>query len=167
MSDYPSYPPPPPPEGYGGYGQPARAEPPASISTSFNIILGVLALSALSTVLSFVYLDELVEAANVDTAGIDLDAARSSAMIGAVIGFLVFGALWVLFGVFLRKGANWARIVLSILVALGLVFGLLGLSREQPVVFLLLSLAQLALYAALMYFMWRPESTAYLKGRQA
>lgn len=162
MSDYSSYPPPPPPDNYSGYGTPLTQEPPPSIKTSFNIILAVLALSVLSTILSFVFLDDLVEAANVSIA--DEDAARAGAMIGAVIGFLVFGGLWLLLGVFLRKGRNWARIVLTVLAGLGLALGVVGLLGEQPTIFLVLSLAQMGLYVALLYFMWRPDSTAYLKG---
>ncbi len=165
MSDYANYPPPPPPDNYSGYGQPMTQEPPPSIKTSFNIILAVLALSVLSTVLSFVFLDDLVEAANVSLA--DEDAARTGAMIGAVIGFLIFGGLWLLLGLFLRKGRNWARIVLTVLVAVGLVLGVVGLLGEQPVIFLILSLVQMALYVALLYFMWRPDSTAYLQGSHA
>lgn len=133
MSDYPSYPPPPLPDGYGGYGQPVTQEPPPSIKTAFNIILAVLAVSAIATVLSFVFLDELVEASGFDSGDVDEDAARTGAMIGAVVGFLIFGALWVLLGVFMRKGANWARIVLSVLAAISLVFGLLGVFGEQPI----------------------------------
>jgi len=167
MSDYPSYPAPPPPDGYAAYGQPLSTEPPPSIKTSFNIILAVLALSALSTALSFVFLDDIIEAAGINPGDADADAARAGAMIGSVVGFLVFGGLWVLLGVFLRKGANWARIVLTVLAALGLVFGVIGLLGEQPVLFLMLSLAQMALDVALLYFMWRPDSSAYLQGRRA
>jgi len=167
MSDYPSYPPPPPPDGPGGYGQPIRTEPPPSINTSMNIIWAALALQVISTILSFVFLDDLLEAAGINPGDADVDAARTGALIGAVVGFVIFGGLWVLFGVFMRKGANWARIVLTVLAALGLIFGVVGVLGEQPVIFLILGLVQMALYVALLYFMWRPESSAYLTGQRA
>lgn len=164
MSDYPSYPPPPPPDGPGGYGQPIRTEPPPSINTSMNIIWAALALQVISTILSFAYLDELLEASNAAPA--DEETARTIAIVSVVI-FLIFAGLWVLLGMLLRKGRNWARIVLTVLAALGLLLGVVGLLGEQPIIFLILGLAQMALYGALLYFMWRPESSAYLTGQRA
>ncbi|MBA2551382.1 MAG: hypothetical protein H0V13_10100, partial [Nocardioidaceae bacterium] len=109
-------------------------------------------------------LDELVEgSAGSDLSGAELDAARTGGIVGAVIGFLIFGVLWVVLAVFLRKGANWARIVLTVLAVLGLALGVLGLlTGSQPATLLILGLVTMALYVALLVFMWRKESTAYL-----
>lgn len=57
--------------------------------------------------------------------------------------------------------------MLTVLAALGLLLGVVGLLGEQPIIFLILGLAQMALYVALLYFMWRPESSAYLTGQRA
>lgn len=85
--------------------------------------------------------------------------------LGAGVGFLVFGALWVVLAVFLRKGANWARIVLTVLAGLGMLFGAYGLGTSgQPAIFVVVAIVQFLLYAALLFFLWRRESTAYLTG---
>ncbi|MDQ3479772.1 MAG: hypothetical protein M3423_00285, partial [Actinomycetota bacterium] len=65
------------------------------------------------------------------------------------------------------KGRNWARIVLTVLTAFGLLLGVVGVLGEQPVIFLISGLVQMALYVALLYFMWRPDSSAYLTGQRA
>lgn len=158
MTEYP--PAPPPPE---RHGQPTTTEPPPAIKTSVTIIWAAIALSVVSTILSFIYLDDLVEASGGNLEGADLDAARTGGMIGAAIALLFFGVLWVVLAIFLRKGANWARIVLTVLAVLGIAFVLFSLlAGGQPVIFLIINLVTLALYAALLYFMWQPESTAYL-----
>jgi len=122
----------------------------------------VVALSVITTILTFFYLDDIVEAAGVELNSPEADDARTGGIIGAIIGFLIFGALWILLGIFLRKGANWARIVLTVLAALGLAIGLFGLLGEQPAVFLVISIVQMALYVALLVFMWRRESSDYI-----
>ena len=166
MSDQPLTPAPPPSE---WQGQPAATEPPPSIKTAVNIVWAVVAVSVLSTILTFLYLDDLVEAAGgANLTATKENAARTGAIVGAIIGFLLFGALWVLLAIFLRKGANWARIVLTVFAVLGLAFGIFGLfAGDQPAILLILSLVQLALYAALLYFMWRKESSEYLTAAKA
>jgi hypothetical protein len=148
---------------------PASTEPPSAVTTSVNIVWALVALAVVSTILSFVYLDELVETgAGTGLSDAQQDAARAGGIIGAVIGFLIFGALWVALGIFLRKGANWARIVLTVLTVIGLVVGVFGLlAQDQPVLLLIVNLVTLALYGALLYFLWQKESTAYLTAANA
>jgi hypothetical protein len=70
-------------------------------------------------------------------------------------------------GVFLRKGANWARIVLTVLTVIILGFSVLGLAvGEQPAVFLVIGIVQMALYAGLLFFMWRRDSSDYIAARK-
>jgi uncharacterized membrane protein len=165
MSDYPSMPAPPPSE---WQGQPAAIEPPQEIKTAVNIVWAIVAVSVLATILTFLYLDDFVEAAGADLTSAEQDAARSGAIVGAIIGFLVFGALWVVLGIFLRKGANWARIVLTVLAGLGILFGIIPLlAGNQPAVLMIVSIVQLVLLVALLYFMWRKESTAYITARKS
>lgn len=164
MSTYPPLPPSSPPH----WVAPPRPEPPQAIKTALMILAAQVALSALSTVLMYVYLDDILAAA----AGPDLpsawqDFARTMAFVGVVVGFLVFGALWVVLGIFVRKGANWARIVLTVLAGLGILSGTVGLatSGDQPALLVVVSVVQLALYVALLFFLWRPESSGYLTTR--
>lgn len=91
---------------------------------------------------------------------IDRDAARAGAIVGIVIFALIGVAIAALFAYFIRKGANWARIVYSVLAALSLLFGLFGIGN-QPVLLLLISLVGYALTIAILYLLYRPESNAY------
>jgi hypothetical protein len=54
-----------------------------------------------------------------------------------------------------------------VLAVLALVFGVIGLLGEQPAIFLVLGILQMALYVALLVFMWRKESSAYIAARKA
>jgi hypothetical protein len=159
MSDQPPSYAPPPPEGYGAAG-PSRGDKPASVNTAVNLIWANIALSVLSTVLTFVYLDSIVEQAS--GGAVTEDAARSAAIVGAFIGLLIGAGLYLLLGIFIGKGRNWARIVYTILGALGIIFGLIGLvSGGTPVLMLVLSLVSVALTAAAIFLLWKPESSAW------
>lgn len=165
MSNYADYPPPPPSE---GYGQAATVDPPPAIKTSVSIVWAVVALSIVGTILTVLFLDDIIKsAAGANLTSSEEDAARTGAVVGAVVGFVIFGGLWILLGVFLRKGAGWARIVLTVLAALGLLFSLVSLAGGQPALFLVLSLLQMGLYGALLFFMWKRESSDYIAAQKA
>ncbi len=165
MSDYGAYPPPPPSEGYGQAATPA--EPPPAIKTSVNIVWAVVALVVLGTILTLLSLDDIVDSVGTDLTSDERDAARTGAIVGAIVALVIFGGLWTVLAIFLRRGANWARIVLTVLAALGLVLGLLTLGGNLPAVLLVIRLVQMALYVALIVFMWRPESSQYIAGQRA
>jgi lysylphosphatidylglycerol synthetase-like protein (DUF2156 family) len=165
MSDYGAYPPPPPSEGYGQAVTPA--EPPPAIKTSVNIVWAVVALVVLGTILTLLSLDDIVDSVGTDLTSDERDAARTGAIVGAIVALVIFGGLWTVLAIFLRRGANWARIVLTVLAALGLVLGLLTLGGNLPAVLLVIRLVQMALYVALIVFMWRPESSQYIAGQRA
>lgn len=165
MSDYSSMSAPPPPEGYGAS---TRGEKPASIKTAINIIWASVALSVLSTILTFVFLDQLIDRALEANGGAGAatgDAARSGAIIGAVVGLVIGVGLYVLLAIFLGKGKNWARIVLTVLAGIGLVFGLISLTGGQPILLLIVQIISLALSAALIYFLWQKDSSRWLTGK--
>jgi uncharacterized protein YacL len=127
----------------------------------------IVALSVLNAALSFVYLDELVDAAT-QGQNVNQSTATTGVIVGAVFSVLVFGGLWVLLAVFLRRAANWARIVLTVFAALGVVFGAIGLfASDEPLFVTATNLVTVVLQAALLYFMWRPDSSAYLQARPA
>jgi O-antigen/teichoic acid export membrane protein len=143
---------------------------PASIQVAFGLVCAFVALSLLSLVLSFVYLDDLVSA-SLAGAGPEIteESARTSAMVG--LGFtLVLTALWAFLGVLLRRGANWARIGLSALAGVGVllgVFSLIGPEARVNTPLLVVGLLSLVVQAALLYFMWRKDASGYLLTRPA
>lgn len=81
--------------------------------------------------------------------------------IGGVI-FLVLAALSLVIGVGLLKLRSWARlgtIVLSGLNALGLLYGVVGSLLRRHIPALLADLIFLALYALVLWYMFRPHVT--------
>lgn len=145
----------------------AGADPPPSVRTSVTLVWTIVALSVLNAVLTFVFIDELVATAAAGQAGLDRDTAQIGVVVGSVFGLVIFGALWVLLAVFLRRGANWARIVLTVLAAMGVLFGAVGLtSSEDPMALTVTSLVTVVLQAALLYCMWQADSSAYIKARR-
>lgn len=139
----------------------AKGPSPASVSTAVKLIWVSVAFSVLSTAVTFVYLDDLVDSAVGDSSGIDRDAARIGVIVGAVVGLIIGAAIAGLFAYFISKGANWARIVYTVFAALGVVFNLFGLTGSQPAILLLLSIVSLILNLVIVFFLFRPDSNRY------
>ncbi len=161
MTDYPQYP--TDPSSPGGGTPAARGPRPASIDMAVKLIWANVALSLVTTVITFILLDSIVDQA-LDDAGADssinADTVRSGALVGAVIGIIISVAIAALLAHFIGKGANWARIVYTVLAVLGILISVFGLGG-QPVLLLLLSLVSLVITAAAVFFLWKPESSAY------
>jgi hypothetical protein len=139
--------------------------PPSSIRTSVALVWAVVVVSLLNALLSFVLMDDLVAAARESQPVLTGEVARAGVLSG-VFSAVVFGALWLALAVFLRRGANWARIVLSIFAVLGVLLGLPALgSASKPVVFTVIGVVTLVLEVALLYFLWQRDSGGYLKPR--
>jgi hypothetical protein len=162
MTDYPQYPTDPSASGGGTPGA-VRGPRPASVDMAIKMIWANVALSLVSTVITFIMLDSIVDAA-LEDAGInttvDTDAVRTGAVVGAVIGIIISVGIAALLIHFIGKGANWARIVYTVLGVLGILASLFGLG-SQPAVLMLLSVISLAITAAAVFFLWKPESSAY------
>lgn len=156
MSSYPT-----PPE-----QPPSRpVQQPSSIRTAVMLVWAIVAVSIVNLVLSFAFIDDIVAASGTDLSESEQDAARTVALISAVVFGLVFAVLWALMGYFLGKGKNWARIVLTILAVLGVLGGLFGFVGDQPAVLLVTGIITLLLELGLLYFMWQKESSAFLQAR--
>lgn len=157
------------PTGGAPYGQPARpAEMPSSVKMAVNLIWARVALSVLSTVLTLAMLDTLVDQALEGQAGVDgvdmadVEAfARGFAIFSVVIGLVISVGLAILLLLFIKKGANWARVTFTVLTALGLLFGLFGLSQPQPAILMILNVVYMALGVAALVFLWKKESNPW------
>lgn len=141
---------------------PASSGAPPSVLTAVKLIWVNVALSVLSTIIGFILIDDIVDAATEDVANADADAARTAAIVGLVIGLIIGVAIAALLATFINKGANWARIVYTVLAALGIIFGLLGIAN-QPALLLVVSLISLVISIAVVFLLFRPESNAYFK----
>ena len=156
------------PYGQGAPGQPVRpTEMPASVATAVKLLWASIALSVLSTLLTFVLLDSIVDKALEDagmTGDVDTDLVRASAIAGGIFGLVIGVGITLLLLTFIKKGANWARITYTVLGGLGLLFGLIGLVNQPPLL-LVLSLLSLVLTAATLFFLWKKESNPWFAKR--
>jgi hypothetical protein len=144
--------------------QTPNAAPPASIRRAVALVWAVVAVSVLNVLLTLVFIDDLVTAAMASgVAGLTEEAARRSITVNGVFG-LLFAVLWVMLGVLVRRGTGWARVALTVLAVIGIVFGLMALSvGTQRTEFVAVGLVTLVLQATLVYYLWQRDSSRYLK----
>ena len=165
MTDYPQYPSGPTPPGGYAAAQPARGPRPAPVSLAVKLIWVGIALSVVSAIVTVAVLDDLVDAALDQPGAQGLPAAtiRASAVGGVVIGLVIGAGLNTLLAIFIGRGANWARITYTVLAALGIVFGLIGMASGSagPAVLTVISLVSLLIAAAVLVLLWRKESGAW------
>lgn len=162
---------------YGGTGptKTAAGAEPKEVRTSFLLWLAYLGLGLIGAVIGFLSLESVINS-TLERSGVDasslppgtLDAARAGALVGVSIGLvllaLVVGAVFQM-----RKGRNWARIVLTILgglSALSLILGFFSLGTTLSlgalgVVSVLLSVVQFVLLVAAIVFMYRGAAQPY------
>ncbi len=124
-----------------------------------------MALGIVSTLVQFLFLDSMIDE-QLAGAGVALsqDAVRTTVIVSILVGLVISVGIAVLFAVFIGKGANWARIVYTVLSALGIVFGLIGLG-SLPAIPLLLSVVGYAITVAALVMLYRPDSNAWFAGR--
>jgi hypothetical protein len=142
---------------------------PGSVATAVKLIWASMALAVVAALLTLLMLDSIIDRAIQQAAGnatIDRDTVRAAAIGGAVFGLVVGLGLTFLLLTFIRRGANWARIVYTVLGALSLLFGLFGLAAQPPL-FLVLSLVSMALTAIILFFLWKSESNPWFAKRTA
>jgi|SRR5690606_37483600 len=165
MTEYQPY----PSEGPEPVYQPGanRGPRPSAVDTALKLIWASIALGLVSALLTFLYLDDIVDSAleNAD-ASMELteSAARGAAVASVIFGLVIGVGLMVLIAVFIGKGANWARIVFTVLGVLSVLGVLMSLaSPTGPVIMLILSLIQIVLTIAAIVLLFKSESTAWFK----
>ena len=137
-----------------------RGPAPASVQNAVRLIWASVALSVLGAVLSFVMLDDLIDTVLEGTNELTRDQARVGIIGSVVVGVVIGVALAALLAVFIGRGANWARIVWTVLAVLGLVFSLPAIGNQPPIA-LVQQLVGLALTVAILVLLYRPESNRY------
>lgn len=152
--------PPPPPGAFPAYAAAPSSpvERPTSIPTTVNTAFWLYIASALLSVISGIITISLVggdhaaivrqlQNSNADLHGQNIDTLANAAVgvaIGVSVVTLIFWAVtFVLFAFLMRRGANWARIVLTVLTALSLInipngFGTAGLQVVLSIVAVIL-----------------------------
>jgi hypothetical protein len=90
----------------------------------------------------------------------ELDDAVTVATVIAIVVSLLFIGLYLLFVYKMRAGRNWARITLTVLGGLSVVFTLIGAGQSGALV-LIVGLIQAVLIVAAVYLMYRPDANQY------
>jgi hypothetical protein len=173
-SPYPGQQPPP---GFAPRGPAAPVEKPKEVETAFRLGLLAVVLTVVGIALGFVTAGPGIDAA-VATGqvppGITEQQYRQFATIGlAVVAvlLLIVIAVYLLFLFKMRAGRNWARILVTILGLLWILAGLWGLvnSGQQiaagglGIASVALSVVQLVVIAATIFFIFRPAASAYFQ----
>lgn len=144
-----------------------RGSAPASVKTAVKLIWASVALGVISTIVTFVFLDSIVDSALEGTSGVSRDSAQTGAIVGAIFGLVLSVAIAALFAYLISKGANWARIVYTVLICIGILFNFFGLFGGQPAILLILTVVSIALSIAILYFLYRPDSNSFFKAGKA
>jgi hypothetical protein len=110
-----------------------RGAPPKRVDTAFWLYIAAAALSLVSLIVSLTTTDatrtalqDQFERQGVEVDPATIDAAVAAGATASVVFGLLYLAAYVLFAFFLRRGANWARIVLLVITALSLLDVLSG-----------------------------------------
>jgi len=136
---FPSAPPPPayPADGTGAPAAPvAVGEPPRTVNIAFWLYVVGAVLSVVSGIITIATIGSTRDAAleqirnspnaNGQNAQALVDGIIAAATIWAIVTLIFWAVVFVLFAYFMRRGANWARIVLTVLTALSLLNVLAG-----------------------------------------
>ena len=149
---------------------------PASLTRAIRLLYVVVAWTGLTALLTVVFRDDLVRnwaqgnrAARkiLDEGGLDALEASSINVPGfvplAVVLFVVFASFAGVLVVFLRGGHGWARMTLTATVLFSAFSTVVGLGRDLPGLFVVVSAVVLVLYAALLFLLWHKDTSAYFR----
>jgi hypothetical protein len=152
-----------------------RRQVPASVRNALRVLVAIVSVSALATLLIWVQQDEVIlswargnPSAQELLASGGLEALRQEAIVPkfvplAVVSFVVFLLLAVVLAAFLVDGHGWSRLGLTALAVFGVLVSALGLLNHLPVLFVVLSVVSVVLNVALVFFLWRRDTSAYLR----
>jgi len=141
---------------------------PKSVDNAFMLWLVSVGISVLTIIVTLTIGREDIEAGARDS----LTAAGNSfteddvtnltnlSIVIAVVISLIFIGLYLLFAYKMRAGRNWARITLTVLGALGILFTLLSLANSGGLE-IAVRLIQAVVVIVAVYFMFRPDSNQY------
>lgn len=174
----PSYTPPPANSESANWGEPAAAgyqqaapEPPAPILNGVRLMYvgaGIALVQAISTLLSRDALRDAVEDANTGSAQLtadQIDTAVNVALGVGVVVQLIGVALWLWMAATNKRGKSWARTVATVLGGLNIVLTLYSLTSGGTALTLAINVVSIVLAAVILYFLYRPESSAYYRAR--
>lgn len=138
---------------------------PADVENAFKLWLVSIGLGVLGIIASLIFADRdaLLQTAKEQNSTLSTDQLNTTVNVG-LIGGAVFAAIIIglelLFAFKMRAGRNWARIVLTVLGVLGVLFSLYGFTTGFSVG-TVLNLISIIVVIAAIVFMFKPAASAY------
>jgi len=149
---------------------------PTTVTRATQALGALLALGAVAAVLSVVLEDALIRSWAEHNRSVrktfeagGLDAVKESSVhipafgAVAVVLFIVVAGLALVLLAFLRARHGWARICLAILIGCTALGTVAGLRTEPPTVYLVFAVVSLLIEAAIVYYLFHPETSAFLR----
>ncbi|MDQ4103824.1 MAG: hypothetical protein M3186_08995 [Actinomycetota bacterium] len=152
-------------------GSPSRGPRPRTVEISFWLWIVILTFSGIGILITLTQLDQL-RAQVIDTALAQdptqdrsmIESVMTGALTVGVVFALVFVAAGFAFAFFMRKGRNWARMLLAVPGGLIVLLWLIGLTQGAgPTPALGVSLVQLLLVVAAIATMFGAEANVWFR----
>ncbi|HSJ62161.1 MAG TPA: hypothetical protein VK895_13075 [Jiangellaceae bacterium] len=159
-------PPPPPPEGQQPPEHGRRlVGPPSSLLAAVKLMLVGAGLQALALVFSYaarVELRDQIAEEQPDLTADQVERAMNVQLMSVAVVDILAVAMWIWMAQTNQRGLEWARIVATVLGPLNIAFTVFSLSQSAGVAIVVRFLT-IALSAAILFLLYRPDSTAYYK----
>lgn len=176
-----SYPPPPAPypnapqygraPEYGTpYGPPAPVAPPREVVRATQLMFLRVAIGVISAIITFTTSGSIKDRIRTDSPNLtpqQVDSAYAVIVGSAIFIGLIFAVLYILLAIQVRRGKNWARIVVWVLAGLGVLSGLFALGTPMTGADRLLEIVQLLVDAAIIVLLALRPSNEYFAARRA
>ena len=148
--------------------EPERPAPPPSVLNAVKLMYAGAAVSTVSLVISLVDISgtkAAIEKARPSLTAAQVNQLNTFIIALAVISGVLGVALWLWMSRANGQGRNWARIVSTVLFGLATLdlFGVL--SQPKTVLGLVFPVLTWLIGAGAVFFLWRPESSAFFKPR--
>ena len=148
--------------------EPERPAPPPSVLNAVKLMYVGAAVSTVSLVISLVDISgtkAAIEKARPSLTAAQVNQLNTFIIALAVISGVLGVALWLWMSRANGQGRNWARIVSTVLFGLATLdlFGVL--SQPKTVLGLVFPVLTWLIGAGAVFFLWRPESSAFFKPR--
>jgi hypothetical protein len=150
-------------------------ELPGSVVNSMRVLGLIVATSGVITVLIWMMRDDVIlgwAEGNPSAQGLlaqgGIELLRESPIVPgfvalSIVAFVGFALLALVLGSFLVGGHEWARYVLTATAGVGVLVGAVCLDSHLPTIFVVLSALVIVEGLVLSFFLWRRETTAYLR----
>ena len=150
-------------------GAVAPVERPSSVTRAVQLMYVGAALSVVGILVAWTTKDQLreqVEAASPTLSPEAVDSATTISLGFATVVGLVGVGLWLWMAAANGAGRSWARVLATVLGALGALSAVFSLTTGTGVT-IALQLLSLVLAVAILVLLWRPASSAYFQARSA